>query len=112
MPAEKRAKILWTLLSMEIWYKKVYQMMGSAQLEGKKIAVMENGLFSTYTMREGLMLHLLKEGCEVYILTHANRFLPQVEKMGLKVIDVGSGNLNPVKVSRYIYNLQKGIKKN
>jgi asparagine synthase (glutamine-hydrolysing) len=22
---EKRAKILWTLLSMEIWYKKVYQ---------------------------------------------------------------------------------------
>ncbi len=25
MPSEKRAKILWTLLSMEIWYKKVYQ---------------------------------------------------------------------------------------
>ena len=23
--AEKRAKILWTLMSMEIWYKKVYQ---------------------------------------------------------------------------------------
>jgi asparagine synthase (glutamine-hydrolysing) len=23
--AEKRAKILWTLLSLEIWYKKVYQ---------------------------------------------------------------------------------------
>jgi hypothetical protein len=22
---EKRAKILWTLLSLEIWYKKVYQ---------------------------------------------------------------------------------------
>ena len=25
MSSEKRAKILWTLLSMEIWYKKVYQ---------------------------------------------------------------------------------------
>jgi asparagine synthase (glutamine-hydrolysing) len=25
MPAEKRAKILWTLFSMEVWYKKVYQ---------------------------------------------------------------------------------------
>lgn len=25
IPAEKRAKILWTLLSLEIWYKKVYQ---------------------------------------------------------------------------------------
>ena len=24
IPAEKRAKILWTLLSMEIWYKKIY----------------------------------------------------------------------------------------
>jgi len=24
IPAEKRAKILWTLLSMEVWYKKVY----------------------------------------------------------------------------------------
>jgi glycosyltransferase involved in cell wall biosynthesis len=85
--------------------------MGSGQLEGKKIVVIENGLFSTYTMREGLMLHLLKEGCEVYILTHANRFLPQVEKIGLKVIDVGSGNLNPFKVSRYIYSLWKSLKK-
>ena len=25
IPAEKRAKILWTLLSMEIWYKKNYR---------------------------------------------------------------------------------------
>jgi asparagine synthase (glutamine-hydrolysing) len=25
IPAEKRAKILWTLLSLEIWYKKVYR---------------------------------------------------------------------------------------
>ena len=24
IPAEKRAKMLWTLLSMEIWYKKTY----------------------------------------------------------------------------------------
>jgi asparagine synthase (glutamine-hydrolysing) len=24
VPAEKRAKILWTLMSMEIWYKKIY----------------------------------------------------------------------------------------
>ena len=25
IPSEKRAKILWTLLSMEIWYKKIYR---------------------------------------------------------------------------------------
>ena len=85
--------------------------MTSFELKGKKIAVIENGLFSTYTMREGLMMHLLKEGCDVYILTHTNRFVPQVEKMGLKVINIGSGNLNPIKVSKYIYNLRKALKK-
>jgi glycosyltransferase involved in cell wall biosynthesis len=80
-------------------------------LKGKKIAVIENGLFSTYTMREALMLHLIQEGCEVYILTHTNRFVEQVEQMGLQVINIGSGNLNPIKVSRYIYNLHKALKK-
>ncbi len=85
--------------------------MTGIELRGKKIVVIENGLFSTYTMREGLMMHLLKEGCDVYILTHTNRFVPQVEKMGLKVINIGSGNLNPVKVSKYIYNLRKALKK-
>jgi glycosyltransferase involved in cell wall biosynthesis len=83
----------------------------STELKGKKIAVIENGLISTYTMREALMMRLLQEGCEVYILTHTNRFVPQVEKMGLKVINIGSGNLNPLKVSRYIYNLRKALKK-
>ncbi len=81
------------------------------ELKGKKIAVIENGLFSTYTMREGLMLRLLREGCTVYIVTHTNKFVPQVEKMGLKVLNVGSGNLNPFKVARYIYNLRKALKK-
>ena len=85
--------------------------MSTFELKGKKIAVIENGLISTYTMREGLMMHLLKEGCDVYILTHTNRFVPQVEKMGLKVINIGSGNLNPFKVARYIYDLRKALKK-
>jgi len=83
----------------------------SGQLKGKKVAVIENGLISTYTMREGLMLHLLKEGCEVYILTHTNRFVPQVEKMGLKVINIGSGNLNPLKVLKYIYSLRRSLRR-
>ncbi len=83
----------------------------SFELQGKKVAVLENGLFSTYSMREGLMLRLLKEGCIVYVLTHTNKFVPQVEKMGLKVCNVGSGNLNPFKVARYIYNLRRALKK-
>lgn len=89
---------------------KSVQMTG-IELKGKKIAVLENGLISTYTMRESLMLQLLQEGCNVYILTHTNGFVPQVEKMGLKVINVGSGNLNPFKVVQYIYNLRRVLKR-
>ncbi|MEP6927662.1 MAG: glycosyltransferase family 4 protein [Ginsengibacter sp.] len=85
--------------------------MTDSDLKGKKIAVIENGLISTYTMREALMLRLIREGCEVYILTHTNSFVLQVEKMGLKVINIGSGNLNPFKVSKYIYNLRRALKK-
>ena len=85
--------------------------MTGSDLTGKKIAVIENGLISTYTMREGLMVQLIREGCEVYILTHTNSFVSQVEKMGLQVVNVGSGNLNPVKVFKYIYNIRRALKK-
>src|SRR5258705_5908470 len=85
--------------------------MTDSDLKGRKIAVIENGLISTYTMREALMVQLIREGCEVYILTHTNRFVSQVEKMGLKVVNVGSGNLNPFKVFRYIYNLRRALKR-
>src|SRR6185312_4040357 len=76
----------------------------------KKIAVIENGLFSTYTMREGLMQRLLKEGYDVTILTHTNSYVSHVEKTGLHVINIGSGNLNPWKVSKYIFNLYHALK--
>lgn len=79
-------------------------------LKGKKLVVLENGLFSTYTMRESLMMRLVEEGAEVYVLTQTNRYVAQVEKMGLKVINVGSGNLNPIRVFRYIYRLRKAFK--
>lgn len=81
------------------------------ELKGKKIVVIENGLLSTYTMREGLMMRLIQEGCEVYILTHTNKFVYQVEKTGLRVFNVGSGNFNLVKVARYIFNLRKALKR-
>lgn len=77
----------------------------------KKIAVIENGLFSTYTMRDSLMNRLMKEGYEVYVLTHTNSFASQVEKTGIKVINIGSGNLHPIKVSKYIYNLFSALKR-
>lgn len=82
---------------------------GSSQK--KKIAVIENSLFSTYTMRDSLMKRLLKEGFDVTILTHTNSFVSHVEKTGLRVIHIGSGNLNPFKILKYIFNLYTALKK-
>jgi glycosyltransferase involved in cell wall biosynthesis len=79
--------------------------------QNKKIAVVENSLFSTYTMRYSLMEKLLQEGFEVTILTHTNSFVSHVEKTGLKVINIGSGNLNPFKVFKYILNLCIALRK-
>lgn len=79
--------------------------------QNKKIAVIENSLFSTYTMRDSLMKTLLHEGYDVTVLTHTNSFVSHVEKTGLKVINIGSGNLNPFKVFRYIINLFLTLKK-
>ncbi len=78
--------------------------------QNKKIAVIENSLFSTYTMRDSLMKTLLQKGCEVTILTHTNSFVAHVEKTGLKVINIGSGNLNPIKVFKYFLNLFMALK--
>jgi glycosyltransferase involved in cell wall biosynthesis len=62
-------------------------------------------------MRDGLMQRLLKEGYDVTILTHTNTFVSHVEKTGLHVINIGSGNLNPFKVLKYVLNLYHALKK-
>lgn len=62
-------------------------------------------------MREGLMNALQKEGYDVYVLTHVNRHKEKVEATGLKVIDVGSGNINPIMVGKYIWRLFTEIRK-
>lgn len=77
----------------------------------KRIVVMENSLFSTYTMRDSLMKRLMREGFEVYVLTHTNSFAEQVEKTGIKVIHIGSGNLHPFKVSKYIFLVFTSLKR-
>lgn len=79
--------------------------------QNKKIAVIENSLFSTYTMRDSLMKALMQKGYEITILTHTNSFVSHVEKTGLKVINIGSGNLNPLKVFKYNLNLFLALKK-
>lgn len=87
--------------------------MNSNQPLKRKVVVLENGLISSYTMREALMRELLHNNFEVYILTHTNQFQKEVEAMGLNVIHVGSGNTSIFKIGNYIrrvYSAMKSIK--
>src|SRR6185437_3718722 len=85
--------------------------MNADQFRKKKIVVIENGLFSTYTMRDGLMKKLMEEGYDVTILAQTNSFVSQVEKTGLHVINIGSVVSNPIKVFKYISNVFTAIRK-
>lgn len=83
----------------------------AVETNGKRIAVMENGLLSTYTMREALMLRLRDEGYKVYVITHTNQYQKVVQEWGIEVIHVGSSNQNPFGVLRYIYRLYRTLRK-
>ena len=85
--------------------------MKTDQFQKKKIVVIENGLFSTYTMRDGLMKKLMEEGYDVTILAQTNSFVSQVEKTGLHVINIGSVVSNPIKVFKYIFNVYSALRK-
>jgi len=85
--------------------------MNTDQFQKKKIVVIENGLFSTYTMRDGLMKKLMEEGYDITILAQTNSFVSQVEKTGLHVINIGSVVSNPIKVFKYIFNVYTAIRK-
>lgn len=71
----------------------------------RKIVVLENGLISTYTVRDGLMKDLLRQNFEVYVLTHTNQFKDDVEAKGIRVLNVGSGNTNVFKIFIYFCKL-------
>ncbi|HRP18267.1 MAG TPA: glycosyltransferase family 4 protein [Ginsengibacter sp.] len=74
-----------------------------------KVAVIENALLSSYTAREGLMKELVALHFEVYILTNAVENIEKVERMGVKVIHIGSANYNPLDISGYIFKLTKNL---
>ena len=85
--------------------------MNTDQFQKKKIVVIENGLFSTYTMRDSLMKKLMEEEYDVTILAQTNSFVSQVEKTGLHVINIGSVVSNPIKVFKYIFNVYSALRK-
>lgn len=76
-----------------------------------RIAVLENGLISTYTAREALMRQLVAHNFEVYVLTHVNQYCEKAREMGVQVINIGSANFNPFKISGYLFQMQAYLRK-
>jgi len=77
----------------------------------KSIAVIENNIIATNTIRGKLCRVLMERGYEVTILTTGtDADLQQARSNGFKVIDVKASTQNPLDIFVYMRNLKKGLK--
>lgn len=77
----------------------------------KHIALIENNILATHTIRQTLTRRLMDEGYRVTILTTgAPESLELARKNGFTVVDVQSSNQNPLDIIRYISNIRKALK--
>lgn len=79
---------------------------------GKRVAIIENHVISVNTVRRGLIEALQANGYVVVILsTGSEEELAISAKLGFKIIDVGSSNVNPLHVAKYLRKLRTTLKK-
>ncbi len=77
----------------------------------KNIVILENNIISTLTVRSKLTHVLIEKGFKVTILTTGTeQQLQKAKEEGFNVIDVKSGNQNPLDILRYMLNIRKAIK--
>lgn len=76
----------------------------------KRIAVIENGLLATYTIRAALMQRLMHEGFEVFVVTAPDKMINKVKASNINVVDVGSSVQNPIGIIKYLHRLHKALK--
>ena len=77
----------------------------------KKVAILENNIFSTNTARLKLTQVLIEEGYNVTILsTGTPKELTTARNKGFKIIDVSTSNTNVLDVLRYLQNLKRELK--
>ncbi|MFN2458528.1 MAG: glycosyltransferase family 4 protein [Chitinophagaceae bacterium] len=76
----------------------------------KRIAVIENGLLATYTIRAALMQRLIQEGFEVFVVTAPDTMLATVKTININVVDVGSSVQNPIGILKYLLRLYRALK--
>ena len=76
----------------------------------KNIAIIENHIISTNTVRQKLTQALMDMGYNVTILsTGTSKELAIAESKGFKIIDVGTSNTNIFDVLRYMKNLRSAL---
>lgn len=77
----------------------------------KNIAIIENNIIATNTIRRRLTSALMEKGYNVFVLTTG---LPDEIKLarerGFTIIDVKTSNSNPADILRYIKNLRNALK--
>lgn len=77
----------------------------------KKIVVLENNFISTVTMRRALMLRLVKDEFELYILSFGKEdFADQLKEINATTINIGSSTTNPLDIIKYIKTMYNSIK--
>ena len=75
------------------------------------IAIIENNIIATNTIREKLTRTLMENGYEVTILTTGTEAdIQQARQKGFRVIDVKGSTQNPLDIIGYMRNLKKALK--
>lgn len=84
----------------------------SKKLQGmKKIAIIENNIIATNTIRKNLTQQLQLAGYQVRILTTGtSESLQLAANNGFDVVDVKASTQNPLDILRYIQHLKKALK--
>lgn len=76
-----------------------------------RIAIIENNIIATITIREKLTKTLLENGYEVLILTTGTKAeLEKATAKGFKVIDVKGSTQNPLDIFLYLLSIRKALK--
>jgi len=76
-----------------------------------RIAIIENHIIATNTIRFALTKMLVEKGYEVRVFTTgSDKELELARSRGFSITDIGSSNKNPLHVWRYIRNLRAQLK--
>jgi glycosyltransferase involved in cell wall biosynthesis len=77
----------------------------------KNLAIIENNILATNTIRYKLTKVLVEKGYNVYVLTTGTpKELQQARDNGFNIIDVKSSTKNPADILQYMKNITKALK--